>query len=510
MKKLLELLLNRVVIVFILLVVQVVLLAVALIRFNEYFVYFYVLSAAINFIILMRIINSRRNPAYKLAWVIVVLLDPIIGVLLYLLFGHVRESKKKRLRKEQVIQKAFHAGSSFKAIPAKSLQEINPIAYKQSIYLEQRAHSPLYQNTDTVYFPLGEDMFERMKEEMRNAKEYIFFEYFIINQGYMWDSILEILVQKAKEGLDVRVVYDDLSGSFTLPRKYDKTLEKMGIKCGIFRPFIPLLSSHLNNRTHRKCTVIDGIIAFTGGVNISDEYINHIEVFGHWKDTAVMMKGDAAWGFAVQFLSIWDYIRGEDKPYDFYRPTQIYQASCNGYAQPHADDPLEDERVSSTVYLNMIAAAQRYLYVYTPYLVIDNETLIAFCNAAKSGVDVRIMTPHIRDKWFVHPVSQSHYQQLIESGVRVYEYTPGFIHAKSFVCDDKYAVIGTVNLDYRSLYLHLECGVWLYETQAVAAAHDDFIATQQVSQQITLEECLNVPAIKKLGRSILRLFAPLM
>lgn len=510
MRKVLSIVFNRVVIVVLLIIVQIVLLALFLLYFSKYALIFFAVNLLLGIGIFLRIINSRRNPAYKLAWVVVVLLDPFLGALLYLMFGRVRVSKKRRQHKEHVIDKAAKAGSRFQAIPAQSLIEKDPLAYKQAIYLEQHAHSPLYQNTDTVYFPLGEDMFHRMLEEMRQAKHYIFFEYFIICEGYMWDSILEILVQKAQEGLDVRVIYDDLGCAFLLPPKYDKKLEEMGIRCGVFNPFIPIISSKLNNRSHRKCTIIDGITAFTGGVNISDEYINHIEVFGHWKDTAVMMKGDAAWGFAVQFLAQWDYIRGEEKDYDFYRPQETYQSQCDGYAQPHADDPLETERVGLTAYMNMITNAQKYVYIYTPYLIINNELQEALCTAAKSGVDVRMITPHKEDKWFVHPVSQSFYEPLIDSGVKIYEYTPGFVHAKSFVSDDKYAVIGTVNLDYRSLYLHLECGVWLYNTQAVMEIRKDFDHVMSLSQPYTKADCLKVPWHSRLFRSVMRVMAPLM
>lgn len=510
MKKVLGIIFNRIVIIVLLILAQIIFLAVILLNFSKYTFWFFAASTLLGLIIFLRIINSRRNPTYKLAWVVLVLLDPFLGALLYALFGKVRVSKAKRAHKMQVIAKAEEAARSFKAVPAESLRTTDPLAYKQALYQEKYAHSPLYANTDTTYFPLGEDMFEALKAELQQAKRYIFFEYFIIAEGYMWNALLEILAQKAKEGVDVRVVYDDLGCSFTLPPKYDKTLEAMGIKAGVFNPFRPLLTSKLNNRSHRKSTIIDGITAFTGGVNISDEYINHIEVFGHWKDTGVMMKGDAAWGFTVQFLAMWDYIRGEAQPYDTYRPQEEYTSSCNGYAQPHADDPLETERVGSTVYMNMITNAQHYLYVYTPYLVINNEMVEAFCLAAKSGVDVRLLTPHIEDKWYVHPVSRSYYGQLIENGVKVFEYTPGFIHAKSFVSDDRFATIGTVNLDYRSLYLHLECGVWLYNKQAVAAIRDDFLATQAISQEITLEQCNNIPLLHRLGRSLLRLFAPMM
>lgn len=501
---------NRIIVVALMMLAQILVLAIVLWRFSDYFFYFYIASLILSVVIVLRVINSRRNPAYKLAWVVVVMLEPIFGALLYLLFGRVWATKHQKKRLLEVRETALKVLKGYGEVPAESLREEDSLAWKQAHYIEQNAMAPLYRNTDTVYFPLGEDMFERMKQEMEKAKQYIFFEYFIIQTGEMWNEILEIMKRKVAEGVEVRVIYDDMGCSFTLPPRYNKTLEEMGIQCGVFRPVVPVLSSTFNNRSHRKCTVIDGLVAFTGGVNIADEYINRIEVFGHWKDTAVMLKGDAAWGMAVQFISQWDYIRGEINPYTDYRPKERYQSECNGYAQPHADNPRDSERVGATVYMNMITTAQRYLYVVTPYLIMDNEMLTAFCTAGKSGVDVRIMTPFIRDKWFVHPVTRSYYEQLVESGVKIFEYTPGFVHAKSFVSDDQYGVIGTVNLDYRSLYLHLENGVWLYQSQAVAALRDDFLETQKISQEITLEQCRSVPWYARLGRSILRLFAPLM
>ena len=268
----------------------------------------------------------------------------------------------------------------------------------------------------------------------------------------------------------------------------------------------------MNNRDHRKICVIDGHTGFTGGINLADEYINVRELYGHWKDTAIMMRGDAVWSLTVMFLSMWDYIHGEQSDYELYRP-QIYQQDqlpSDGYFQPFSDNPLDDEPVGENVYLNMINRAQRYVYITTPYLIISNEMMTALTNAAKSGVDVRIITPHIPDKWYVHMVSQAHYTQLIEAGVRIFEYTPGFIHAKSFVADDEYAVVGTINLDYRSLYLHFECATWMYRSSCIAAIRKDFADTQAVSEEITMDACKAVPFPKRLLRNILKVFAPLM
>ena len=274
---------------------------------------------------------------------------------------------------------------------------------------------------------------------------------------------------------------------------------------------MPILSSRFNTRDHRKICVIDGNVGFTGGINLADEYINAYEKHGHWKDTSILLKGEAVFNLTVMFLSMWDYLDGTTGKTDYsrYYPT-VWDENAKGYVQPFADNPLDDEAVGETVYLNLINKAKRYVYITTPYLILSSEMFTALTSAAKCGVDVRIITPHVPDKWYVHAVSRSHYQPLIEAGVKIYEYTPGFIHAKTFVVDDDYAVVGTINLDYRSLYLHFECAVWMYQTPSVAQVRDDFFKTQQISQEITLEECRSLSFPRRLGRSVLRVFAPLM
>lgn len=280
----------------------------------------------------------------------------------------------------------------------------------------------------------------------------------------------------------------------------------------MFNPFRPVLTSRFNNRSHRKIAVIDGHTAFTGGINLADEYINAYAKHGHWKDTAILVKGEAAWGLTTMFLSMWSYVSGAEEDHAAFHPGVFppLPGPATGYVQPYADSPMDDEPVGETIYMNMIYKAERYIYITTPYLIVGDEMLLALCTAAKCGVDVRIITPHIADKWYVHAVTRHNYLQLIESGVKIYEYTPGFIHAKSFVVDDTYGVVGTVNLDFRSLYLHFECGAWLYETESVAQILRDFLDTQEKSRRITLEDCLAVPFLRRLGRAVLSVFSPLM
>ena len=509
MKKILRFITQRVVITALLIVLQALLLFGFIWKLDNYFVYFYAGSVLLSLLITLGIINSKSNPAYKIAWLIPILLFPVFGGLIYLLFGSDRTGRylRKKLQgigteMDNVIGEA-HRRSGAEQLP--------PDAANQSRYISHCAYCPPYQNTTTEYLPLGEVKFERMVEELKKAKHYIFLEYFIIQEGKMWNTILDILRQKAAEGVDVRVIYDDMGCIMILPTGYDKTLEQMGIKCRIFNPFVPILSSRFNTRDHRKICVIDGNVGFTGGINLADEYINAYEKHGHWKDTSILLKGEAVFNLTVMFLSMWDYLDGTAGKTDYsrYYPT-VWDENAKGYVQPFADNPLDDEAVGETVYLNLINKAKRYVYITTPYLILSSEMFTALTSAAKCGVDVRIITPHVPDKWYVHAVSRSHYQPLIEAGVKIYEYTPGFIHAKTFVVDDDYAVVGTINLDYRSLYLHFECAVWMYQTPSVAQVRDDFFKTQQISQEITLEECRSLSFPRRLGRSVLRVFAPLM
>ena len=509
MKKILRFITQRVVITALLIVLQALLLFGFIWKLDNYFVYFYAGSVLLSLLITLGIINSKSNPAYKIAWLIPILLFPVFGGLIYLLFGSDRTGRylRKKLQgigteMDNVIGEA-HRRSGAEQLP--------PDAANQSRYISHCAYCPPYQNTTTEYLPLGEVKFERMVEELKKAKHYIFLEYFIIQEGKMWNTILDILRQKAAEGVDVRVIYDDMGCIMILPTGYDKTLEQMGIKCRIFNPFVPILSSRFNTRDHRKICVIDGNVGFTGGINLADEYINAYEKHDHWKDTSILLKGEAVFNLTVMFLSMWDYLDGTTGKTDYsrYYPT-VWDENAKGYVQPFADNPLDDEAVGETVYLNLINKAKRYVYITTPYLILSSEMLTALTSAAKCGVDVRIITPHVPDKWYVHAVSRSHYQPLIEAGVKIYEYTPGFIHAKTFVVDDDYAVVGTINLDYRSLYLHFECAVWMYQTPSVAQVRDDFFKTQQISQEITLEECRSLSFPRRLGRSVLRVFAPLM
>ncbi|MGL5379152.1 cardiolipin synthase [Clostridium sp.] len=511
MRKILELLFSRMVIVGLLIILQLGILSFAIWRLSESFVYLYVLFIVVSIAVVIYILSRKDNPSYKLAWAIPVLLVPVFGGLFYLIFAANKSNKRFRKKIEKVSREVVPLNMQDENI-IKEIESQNKSIASQAKYINSYAACAVHKNTTTKYLSPGEDFFEKLKEELQNAKHYIFMEYFIIQEGVMWDSILDILVKKVQNGVDVRLIYDDMGCLRTLPYKYNEKLEKMGIKCLAFNPFVPFLSLIMNNRDHRKITVIDGHTAFTGGINLADEYINEIVRFGHWKDASIMLKGDAVWNLTLMFLQVWNFNTNEKDNYETFKPKVYWEEEfeSDGYVQPYGDSPLDDEIVGENVYLNIINKATEYVYINTPYLIIDNELVTALTLAAKGGIDVRIVTPHIEDKWYAHIVTRAYYSQLIESGVKIYEYTPGFIHSKTFVSDDEVGVVGTINMDYRSLYLHFECGVWLYKTKSVLEIKEDFLITLEKCQRITLEDCNKIKWSNRFVRSILKVFAPLM
>lgn len=474
-----------------------------------------ILLIAIRFIAALMIINSKSNPAYKIAWLLPIVISPMMGGTFYLILGGNKPSrrrKKKISRIEWQMRQNLPSKQMYDPL-LKAMQEENIDAAMQSKYIARRAYCPPYANTHTEYLPLGEVKFRRMKEELKKAKHYIFLEYFILEEGKMWDEVLAILKEKAANGVDVRLIYDDFGCiNKKLPRHYDQYLRTFGIKCCAFNPFHPVISAVLNNRDHRKILVIDGHTGITGGINLADEYINIGSKFGHWKDTSVMLKGEGVWSLTVMFLSMWGYLTGMEEPYDQYRPYlhQEEHIHAPGIVQPYNDSPWDDKMIGENIYLNMITRARKYLYITTPYLILSNEIVSALQNAALSGVDVRIVTPHIPDKRYVFELTRANYEALVLSGVKIYEYTPGFVHAKMFVSDDQYATIGTINLDYRSLYLHFECGVWMYRTTAVMDIKRDYLQILEKCQRISADFCKKTPWYRRLIRSVLNAFSPMM
>lgn len=506
-----RLFLSKLLIVGLLLVVQIVVILVLTIELGAYYAYAQAFFTAISLAVVIYIINKSDNPAYKLAWVVPILLFPIFGGVFYLAIAGNRSTNHFVRKVEESIVDSWQFLIPQQQVEAELEQE-SKNASLQSQYIQQYAKYPVYRNTEMEYYPLGDDNMEPLLEELRKAKRYIFMEYFIIREGHFWHSVLEILEQKVKEGVDVRLLFDDFGCVATIPSDYEKKIRDKGIKCYSFNRFIPVLTLRLNNRDHRKITVIDGHTGFTGGINLGDEYINRTAPYGHWKDTGVMLKGDAVWSLTVMFLQLWGYASGTTEDYELYRAEEdaLVGIQNDGYVQPYSDSPLDQEIVGENIYLNMINRAQKSIFIITPYLVLDNEMTTALLLAAKSGVDVRIVIPGIPDKRVVYTLTEANCGPLLENGIKVYKYTPGFTHAKVVLVDDEIATVGTVNFDYRSLYLHFECGVWMYKTKIVADIRRDFEETIEKCERYTYESYSRVSHFAKLKRAILKVVAPLL
>lgn len=508
MRNLGKLLFQRVVLVSLGILLQIgalLLFAVWLADFRPWFS-FLMLTLRVFFTVYL--VAKPMDPSYKIAWLIPILAFPVAGVSIYLFMGGNRLSLRER-KKLGILNLITEQNLRQNPMVQKNLEEAAPGAARQSRYLKNRALSPVYTDTETTYFPCGEECFPRMLEELRKAERYIFLEYFIVERGEMWDSIFAILKEKARQGVDVRLIYDDFGCITRLPAKFPKYLLDFGISCRVFNPFVPVVSGRLNNRDHRKLMIIDGVVGFTGGINLSDEYINRTAPLGYWKDAGLMLRGKAVWSMTVEFLSMWNTISGTQDDCQEYLP-QPMPTSGKGYVQPFSDSPLDLECVGQTVLLNLITSAERSVEIMTPYLVLDDRVTTALCNAAKSGVEVKIITPGIPDKWYVYAMTRSNYTALTAAGVKIYEFTPGFLHSKVFLADGKTAVVGTVNLDYRSLYLHFENAVWMHDSDCIRAIGRDFEGTVPLCREITRATVQKTPVLVRLFRLFLNLFAPMM
>lgn len=498
---------SRTIVILLALLLEIALLFVTLSPFFEYVNVLVGGVAVLTVVMLVYILNTDANPTVKLSWCIIISALPVFGTILYF---WIRFDIGNRVS-QHLVQRSLDGSAACApdcSTLMKQLRSEDPDLHNLARYLTSNGNHAIYTNTQVTYFPLGEDKFREMLAQLEKAEKFIFLEYFTIGPSRMWDTILEVLARKAKEGVEVRVMYDGTSAITCLPYGYPKKLEKLGIRCKMFSPLRPLISTHYNNRDHRKILVIDGRVAFTGGINIQDRYINQKQVYGHWKDTAVMLEGDAAQGFTLMFLQMWN-THEKDPVYEPYL-APVNAPAAEGYVIPYGDSPLDRENVGEMVYLNMLNQAKNYCYIMTPYLILDNEMVTALRFAAKRGVDVRLILPHIPDKKYAFYLAQSHYRELLEAGVRIYEYTPGFVHAKVFLTDDREAVVGTINLDYRSLYLHFECAAYLYKVPALADIKRDFTETMEKSQEITLEMAKKLPLFTQIAGKLLKVVAPLM
>lgn len=494
----------------VLLVIQIAALVGTVTYLGHYATYAYVIFTILSIVTVVYIINTNSNPAFKMSWILFILLVPIVGVAFYI-FMTTQLGTKYLGKRLATLNAATKDYMDQETEVVEDLRLSKPANANLAYYLNSQVSFPTHRNTKVTYFPSGESKFEAMKVQLRNAEKYIFLEYFIVEEGKMWNEILEILKDKVKEGVEVRFMYDGMCSIVLLPRNYPKRLQAEGIQCKMFNPIRPVLSSYQNNRDHRKICVIDGKVAFTGGINLADEYINEKIRFGHWKDTAVMLEGEAVQSFTMMFLQMWNVtVRRQEDFARYVTPkSKVFKREL-GFVLPYGDSPYDHENVGEQVYFHILNHAKKYVHIMTPYLIIDNEMLTNLTYAAKCGIEVIIIMPHIPDKWYAFWVARTYYEELIQAGVKIYEYTKGFVHAKVFVSDNDTATVGTINLDYRSLYHHFECGTFIYNNPVVWEIERDFQDTLKKCEKVTLESLKSRNIVERIVGRVLRLIAPLM
>lgn len=511
-KGIISMVFSRFGIVLVLLALQILVLLGLFLKFSQLAPHYYIISAVFYIFMIIVIVNSDHDASSKITWLTTMAFLPIFGALLYIYttvdIGH--RILKKRVT--HILKNTKNKITQDKSVIDKA-EEICPDVADLNYYLNKSGRFPLYENTDVTYYPIGEKMFQSMLVELDKAKDFIFMEYFIVDDGYMWDNILEVLIKKANEGVDVRVMYDGTCEFALLPRTYPSSLEKLGIHCKVFSPVSPFISTHYNYRDHRKIMVIDGKTAYNGGINMADEYINYTHKYGHFKDVGVMLKGDAVDSFTLMFLQMWSV---NERHCDFSKYLNVGDSPSaggyfsNGFVMPFGDCPLDEYDVGKSVYMDILNRAKDYVYIMTPYMIMDGELENSLTFSAERGVDVRIILPHISDSFVAQALAKTHYKKLLDAGVKVYEYTPGFVHAKVFVSDDVKSVVGSINMDYRSLYHHFECATYMYGTRCIEDIKSDYKDTLAKCQQVTYESIKNDKWYIKLIGKVLKFVAPLI
>ena len=460
----------------------------------------------LSLFITLYLVRKDENSDYKIIWLVLIGMMPLLGGALYLAFGNKAPAKRMRQRM-QAVERQHTADLAQQ--PGQT-DALDPASRGLSRYVSEYGPYPAWKNSTAKYYPCGEAMYPDLLADLEKAERFIFLEFFIVRTGKMWKGVEDILVRKAAQGVDVRLIYDDFGSLLGLPSDFVVKMERAHIRCIPFNPVVPLVSLVMNHRDHRKIVVVDGNTAYTGGINLADEYINEEERFGYWKDAALRTEGAAVWNFTVMFLDHWNAFRPSEEDYAPFMPqAESLSAQSDGVIQPYGDSPLDEEALAETVYLNIINQAQRYVYIYTPYFAVGEAMLEALKAAAKRGVDVRLVLPGIPDKKLVFRLTRSYYVPLLRAGVRIYEFTPGFLHAKCYVSDDRAAVVGSINMDYRSLFLHFECGALLLYNSQVIALRDDVLRTLPECREVQLADCRTSLAGTLLD-SVLRLLSPLM
>ena len=495
----------RAVIVAVSLMLQIGWLLLIILELNYYSTYISLVTSIIASLAVLRLYSKDTNSAYKLPWIMIIMALPLMGLSLYLLTEASLSTKGIR-RRMQAIRKKTNRYLRQKTSVITDLEEKDPAVANQFRYISDFEKSPVHTDTSVTYYPHGSFAFEELKKDLEKAEDFIFMEYFIIEDGVCFNQLREILVRKARAGVDVRLMYDDIGSIGLVNWRYARQLNREGIRCQVFNPALPVLSLFMNHRDHRKITVIDGKVGYTGGYNLSDEYFGLRFPYGLWKDTGIRLEGEAVKNLTATFLELWALTGREEENFDKFLKTS-HSVPASGYVQPFGDSPLDREQSAENAYINLISHAKRYVWLMTPYLMITDELRRALELAAKRGVDVRILTPGIPDKKVVYAVTRSYYADLVRGGVRVFEYSPGFLHAKQCICDGELAMIGTSNLDFRSLYLHFENNVLLYECQAVKAMEADFLETMALCREVTGQYRSR---FLRYWQCLLRLFAPLL
>lgn len=477
--------------------------------FQKYLPHYFGGAMLFTVIMVIYLINSGINPMAKITWLILIMLLPVFGVLLFVYtesdIGHrvlKRHMDKVLTETKDIVPQSAEA--------MECLAGENPGVAALAHYMHRSGCHPVYENTSAAYFPLGEYMFEEVLRQLEEAEHFIFMEYFILDEGVMWGRILEILARKAAQGVDVRVMYDGTCEFALLPYDYPGRLGALGIQCKVFAPVSPFVSTCYNFRDHRKILVIDGHTAFNGGINLADSYINQASRYGHWKDVAVMLKGEAVKSFTVMFLQTWGIGQKVDEYAHFLAYPSFPVDGVKGYVIPYGDCPLDDDRLGERVYMDILNRALSYVHIMTPYLILDGVMENALKFAAERGVEVVLLLPGKSDSFVAAALAKTHYASLLESGVKIYEYTPGFVHAKVFVSDSAEAVVGTINLDYRSLYHHFECATYLYKTDCIQEIEADFQATLAKCRQVTMETVRREKWTVKLVGRLMKAVAPLL
>ena len=489
------------------LIVQIVFFVVMIKGLSEHYWFINIFCTVLSIVAIFYIVNRSGKSSYKILWIIFILAVPLFGITAYILLGggRVFPHVKRKLKncEDKYINQLYDDKNTHE-----SLRYSDGLHSRQADYLTNESRYPLYKNSSCEFLAPGEKFMPRLLEELKKAKHYIYIEFFIIAEGKMWSSICDILEQKVNEGVEIKVLFDDFGSIKRQSSVFIKQLRNKGIEVAVFNKIRPSMDVFMNNRNHRKIVVIDGKVAMTGGLNIADEYINELKRFEYWMDCAVIIKGNAVKSFLAMFCSIWEFTTGN--PIDMNKYISQLDIVDKGFLLPYADGPLDNKNPAEGIYMQIINSAQRYVHIASPYLIIDNSMKECLCLAAKSGIDVKIITPHTPDKWYVHPVTQYNYYDLLEAGVKIYEYTPGFIHSKFFVSDDSVATVGTVNMDYRSFIMHFECGVWMCNNTSVHDINDHFNKLLLQCEEMTLKKLKKSGVFTRIKRAILHLFAPFM